>query len=673
MAAEDTQGSNRPGGAWVPPTPEALAGTIPGVEIHDVLGIGGMGAVYRGTQTKLDRLVAIKMIPPGISGDIGDPEIDSSGDDFMARFRKEGLAMAQLNHSNIVQVYEFDQTTDGNFYMLIEYIDGFDLHAMLQEKRRMRPDWAVTAMAQLCGALTYAHEKGIIHRDIKPANIFLTTDGLLKIGDFGLAKIDPASIEAELGAAAHTSVAMGTPHYAAPEQYDLSKPIDHRADLFSIGVVFYELLTGLIPRGKVEPPSTLYTDVPETLDSVVFKAMHTDPDQRYQSASEFLAAIRKATSVEPLSGHDAKSVLLEKDTPEKKSRLGWWISLGALAATGIVAAILLGNGPDEKGPDRPRNERNENSSPKGKNGDSPIDQKKREDRARKPDSGKVFGKARIDSVDQKTDKSDDRMPRIKSSNNPDSRVPATEAAAQKLRENREAQLKSESQKNSEDKSKPSNTRVKPKVPITDPHPDDLIGQRLFEIDTRWRTLVTERVSDEYHRKIGVLNRQYLAAIQRAQEDLIQSGQDDRLSMNPLQNEMRRVAQAKENPLPKNDKLPALIAKLRKTYRATVNTYLEEKNRNSLLGIDRYREEMRAFEVSLTQSGEVDEAIRVRDYRDAMNPILVNLEKALGREPGLMTSESKEDNDESSERNGRPFRSLGGFGKGKGEGKGFSAE
>ncbi|MBI2932237.1 MAG: protein kinase [Planctomycetes bacterium] len=238
--------------------------------IDQFIGRGGMGAVYRATHTMLRRTVAIKVLPPKFAVD---PE-------FVQRFKREALALANLSHPNIVAIH--DMGVQGEiYYFVMEFVEGASLRDILVEKK-LAPEEALKIVPLLCDAMEYAHSKGVIHRDIKPENIILARDGVPKIADFGLAKI----VKGETAAASltQTNVVMGTMEYMAPEQRDNMKTVDHRADIYSLGVVLYEMLTGGLPMGKFEPPSRrIAIDV--RIDDVVLKALENEPDRRYQRAS----------------------------------------------------------------------------------------------------------------------------------------------------------------------------------------------------------------------------------------------------------------------------------------------------------------------------------------------------------------------------------------------------
>lgn len=265
------------GSRFVPPDAADLAGSLPQLEILELIGQGGMGAVYKARQPQIDRLVALKILPPEAGADAA----------FAERFAREAKALARLNHPNIVTLHDFGQA-GGFFYFVMEFMDGLNLRQMLGPKM-LAPREAMAIVPQICEALQYAHDQGIVHRDIKPENILLDRHGQVKIADFGLAKLlNRAPAAASLTG---THQMMGTPHYMAPEQVQGSHDVDHRADIYSLGVVFYEMLTGQLPIGRFEPPSKK-VQVDVRLDDVVLQALQSEPDRRYQHVSEIGSAVK---------------------------------------------------------------------------------------------------------------------------------------------------------------------------------------------------------------------------------------------------------------------------------------------------------------------------------------------------------------------------------------------
>jgi serine/threonine protein kinase len=284
---ETDPGNLGKGPGFVPPPVEELRKLFPRLEILELIGKGGMGAVYRARQPALDRFVALKILPSGVAIEPGFPE----------RFTREARALARLNHPHIVAVHDFGQA-GGQPYLVMEFVDGPNLR-QVEQAGRLTPEQALEIVPQICEALQFAHNEGIVHRDIKPENILLDKRGRVKITDFGIAKIiqpltppsdtrspsDEERVGARGAALTGAKDMLGTPHYMAPEQVEKPATVDHRADIYSLGVVFYELLTGELPLGKFQPPSKK-VQVDVRLDEVVLHTLEKEPERRYQQASQ---------------------------------------------------------------------------------------------------------------------------------------------------------------------------------------------------------------------------------------------------------------------------------------------------------------------------------------------------------------------------------------------------
>ncbi len=272
---------------FVPPQPEELARHFPQLEILALIGRGGMGAVYKARQPSLDRLVALKILPPAVAGDTG----------FAERFTREARALARLSHPNIVSVYDFGQVAGMPFFVM-EYVDGPNLRE-LERGAKLNPREALQIVPQICDALQFAHDEGIVHRDIKPENILLDRKGRVKIADFGIAKLVGQTVTPDAALTGAGDV-VGTLNYMAPEQREKPMTVDHRADIFSLGVVFYELLTGELPIGKFAPPSQK-AQVDVRLDEVVVRALEKEPARRYQHVSDLGTDVQNITAAKPAS------------------------------------------------------------------------------------------------------------------------------------------------------------------------------------------------------------------------------------------------------------------------------------------------------------------------------------------------------------------------------------
>ena len=272
---------------------EEVARLFPQLEILQLIGKGGMGAIYKARQPALDRLVALKILPSQ----------RAAGASFAERFNREARALARLSHPNIVAVHEFGRV-EGLHFFLMEYVDGVNLR-QLQQADRLSARQALEIVPQICDALQYAHDEGVVHRDIKPENVLIDRKGKVKIADFGLAKIlekDAASLRLT-----GEGQVMGTPHYMAPEQVEHPLEVDHRADIYALGVVFYEMLTGELPLGKFSPPSRK-VQVDVRLDDVVLRALEKEPELRYQQASQVKTAVAAIADPPQVTGAQAPPI-----------------------------------------------------------------------------------------------------------------------------------------------------------------------------------------------------------------------------------------------------------------------------------------------------------------------------------------------------------------------------
>jgi serine/threonine protein kinase len=322
--------------------PTQLADKFPQLEILELLGHGGMGAVYKARQTNLDRLVALKIIRPDATHD----------PTFAERFNREAKTLARLSHQHIVAVHDFgeieyyeaeDRPARLLYYFLMEYIDGANLRQLMRAAE-LTPEQALAIVPQICDALQFAHDEGVVHRDIKPENILLDKRGRVKIADFGLAKL--ANGSAAEFTLTGTHQVMGTLRYMAPEQMEGSHTVDHRADIYSLGVVFYEMLTGEAPMGHFEPPSKK-AQVDVRLDEVVLRSLASEPERRYQHASEVKSDLESISST--FSPQSTRSPLdpaeaINPDIEAARQRVQWpGIGLMIVGILSLVLVLMLGS------------------------------------------------------------------------------------------------------------------------------------------------------------------------------------------------------------------------------------------------------------------------------------------------------------------------------------------
>ena len=265
--------------------------------IGEKIAGGGMGTVFAATDEKLNRKVAVKCLADHLAGDAS----------FVERFRREAQAAAGLSHPNIATVYDYGEE-DGCHFIVMEIAEGRDLARVLREEGPLEPERAAPILGQICAALGHAHAAGIVHRDVKPANVILDDEGHVKVTDFGIAR---AAGDSKLTL---TGTVLGTAHYISPEQAN-GDALTPQSDIYSLGVVAYELLTGALPftgeslmavamrhvSEQVPPPSGLNPGVPVAMDEIVERATSKDPEDRFADTDEMAAALSAATDTAPLA------------------------------------------------------------------------------------------------------------------------------------------------------------------------------------------------------------------------------------------------------------------------------------------------------------------------------------------------------------------------------------
>jgi aminoglycoside phosphotransferase (APT) family kinase protein len=270
---------------WTPPAVEALAGVFPGLKVLALAGRGGMGAVYRAEQTRLGRMVAIKLQPAAATADPLARE----------RFEREARLLAELRHANVVQIFDFGALADGTPYLVTEWAEGGDLATRLEAGPAGLAE-AAGWVAQIAGALDAAHARGVVHRDLKPANVLVRGDGSLALADFGLARARGAGFTTELTL---SWVVFGTLDYMAPEQMagaGAAGEITPATDVYALGVMTYRMLTGRVPRGVFVKASRFTAGVPAAVDAVIEAALAHEAGRRPKSAGEFARRFAAAAS-----------------------------------------------------------------------------------------------------------------------------------------------------------------------------------------------------------------------------------------------------------------------------------------------------------------------------------------------------------------------------------------
>ena len=333
---------------FLAPEPAELAPLFPGYTIEWLIATGGMGAVYCAVQKSLDRTVALKILPREFSKDA----------EFCAGFEAEAKAMARLNHPNLVGVYDFGEA-DGMLYIVMEFVPGKSIYHSAYGIA-IDPEEVIRLITGICNGLAHAHENGIIHRDIKPSNILLDLNAQPKIGDFGLAR--PAERKVEEG-----EQIFGTPHYTAPEVVNSPHSVDHRADIFSVGVMLHELLTSHLPAADSRSASNIVR-CDARFDKIIRRATHTSPAARYASAAELadelqaiaapdVSAMRPAAAPDVSAMRQSAASIVAPRRPtvpyhtptRKKSSGGPVVAFLIFAAiVGAVLFVLKAPKPEEK-------------------------------------------------------------------------------------------------------------------------------------------------------------------------------------------------------------------------------------------------------------------------------------------------------------------------------------
>ena len=532
-------------GEWQPPTMEEAAQLFPGYEVLQLLGRGGMGAVFKARQIELDRFVAIKLLPLEISVD----------QNFVGRFRREARAMAKLNHPNIIAVHDFGQTGEGHLFFVMEFVGGANLHEVIQQVG-LDPDQALSLVGQVCAALAYAHGKGVVHRDIKPANVMVNDEWHVKVADFGLARLtDPA---ADIFSTATTGLVMGTPAYMAPEQKS-GAHVDHRADIYSLGVMLYEMLCRQVPRGIFPPPSQCI-GCDERLDHIVNRAMQQQPELRYQNTAEMKADVDTARTPPP-----PPQPAVRRAPPPPKP-IGLWIGIGGGVVVLFVAGFfaLKPNPPPQQ-----------TATPIAEV--API--KPDETKPPKPTPSTI-------KIDQPKVASVEVLPVA---------TPKPELAA---------------------RTTPAPTPPAPRTATPAPKPPSVTGKWLSVQEPQWQAAFAAEVSAPFEKGVADLKKQYVTALDAQLAVAARSGQlDDAVALRA-----ERKLLADGGAIPDADEATTLAAlkALRASYRKIFAGLEAERVSKATIVHGRYDAILAKSLLPLTQSQRLDEALEVKAKREQLS-------------------------------------------------------
>ncbi len=581
---------------WQAPTLEHLQQLLPQYQFTGVLGIGGMGAVYRARQISLDREVAIKLLPPI-------PEDDDM--QYAERFKNEARTMARMSHNCIVSVYDFGSTTDGQLYFVMEHVDGTDVQKMIEATSLLPPAHALAITCAVCDALQYAHEHGVFHRDIKPANILINREGQVKVADFGLAKMNDAA-EARL---LQTNIVLGTPDFVAPESLLAGVIVDGRADLYAVGVMLHLMLTGELPKPEGLRASQIILGLDPRLDTVIAAAMKPDRQQRYQLAAQMrhdldvirttpyvLPAQRVSAPVplpQPIGPHQPTSRPPQRHVsppthrapaakpvppPAKKSFL-IPIVLGTVAAVAVLTFVLLQPAPQKV----PAQVSNPAVKPAPKPAPVVASQ------PAKPPAPKPAPTPNTPKVAEA--KPAPKPEPVQAPSPPPNPAPIMAAAPGPVVEMK-----------------------KPEVPIAAPVIPELVA-----LQTQMDKLTAERVVMPFQADVAKLNAGYLSGIEHAMASEKQVGNLD--GVMALEAEKKQVSTAEPGASSQGTEFTqiASLVKLREIYVSAYAQLDQQRSQRLKALTDPLTVRLKLLEAELTKQDRIDDAKSVREYRDGLSP------------------------------------------------------
>jgi serine/threonine protein kinase len=589
------------GWRWEPPTPETLQEMLPQYEVQMLIGRGGMGAVYKGIQLSLERAVAIKLLPPAIE------QQDTA---FAERFKNEAKLMGRMNHPAIVSVYDFGRTTDGQLYFVMEYVDGTDVQRMIAREGKLPPEHALAITAHLCDALGYAHKQGIVHRDIKPSNVLIDTEGRVKVADFGLAKLADKAVNSGL---TQTGMAMGTPDYVAPETLMFGSDVDGRADIYAVGVMLYQMLTGDIPRGMFKMPSQKFQSIDPRFDGIVRRALEHDREERYQSSHEMRIALDVILTTPRAEPGKESSAVLPKQPPHTPGRTVVPSSRNPASAQQRRQAS-----PYESYAPPPAPQPQQTSTMPyviaallmlGVGGWFVIN---RQDQTTPPNPFETAETTPPASPGVPSQTSTTTPPTKIEKPPPPSMTPPAQTPAQTV--------KPASTSVSSNTFKPATPAVTIPKTTTAPVPPSTpadnakpVTDRLATLESQFQTAFEREVNTSYADQLTTLGTGYVQALDRSMQEATKAGRLDEAIA--LREEKQRFTTHKFMPSIDPSGLHPSIVKLRNTYRGAEKNYSLQKDADSLPLYDRYIEVLSALEKELIAQGRNGDALRVRTKRD----------------------------------------------------------
>lgn len=626
---------------WLPPSAEHLSRLLPQYEVECLLGRGGMGAVYRGRQKSLNRLVAIKILPP---------QMEDEDASYLERFKNEAQIMAKFIHPGIVAIHDFGETAEGQLYIVMEYVDGSDVSRMIATQGRLPPEHALAIAAHVCDALSYAHSHGVIHRDIKPANILINHEGAVKVADFGLAKVD------EPGATGltKTGMAMGTPDYIAPEALVFGSQVDARADLYAVGVMLYHMLTGEVPRGAFDLPSRRLGTDPR-FDAIILKAMKMDREERYQSSSAIRQDLDAILSMPLLRSADAH-VRQQQSSPQgtktqtadegvrapldpssnrprnskSKATMIALASTAAVLATGAILVLKQSKVDAENAP-QSQNSAQESQATSAAKQSGPLSRSEAEIASQRLPEG------RAERGNPLSGPAKDAKPTAQGIPSGASQVRTTLPAAPPAKPVLVAQANTTPKlgQAADEKAVPRpDHRTDPVSPAA---PAVTLPPELTTLQQQYDKLLVERVTGIYDADVAKLNAGYLAGLDRAAAAAQSAGQLDTVLAIQKEKKLvqgggvanspsgsRDLASPAPSAVPATDdeKTPEALKNLRTIYRTSLTKLDEQRTANHTALLTPYVTRLKQIEADLTKTGRIPDAVAVKSYREGLGTIPV---------------------------------------------------
>lgn len=553
-----------------------------------------MGAVYRGIQSSLDRHVAIKLLPPAV---------EQQEPAYAERFRNEARLMGRMNHPAIVSVYDFGKTADGQLYFVMEYVDGTDVQQMLARQGRLPAEHALAVTAHLCDALDYAHRQGVVHRDIKPSNVLIDREGRVKVADFGLAKLVTTQTNTTL---TQTGIAMGTPDYVAPESLMLGVEVDGRADIYAVGVMLYQMLTGDIPRGMFKMPSQKFPGLDPRYDAIIRRALENDREERYQSSVELRRALDVILATPAAVEGQVSSAVLPKQPARPPGR-----TVVPTSGSGNVKAPSSKSAQPDVVPE-PLPSASSLPYVLGALTFLAIGAyfASRPQTHHEVESTNVEQPSAVAVVDS-------APPPVERKNATSAPQPPT-VSAPVQREAKQApttpsMAPSASVPDAPARPVPMPAQPERSLPMPTVKPAASTTERLATLESQFQSAFEREVNAAYSDSLATLGSSYTAALERTLAEATRAGRlDEALA---LRDEKVRYTTHKFMPSIDPAGLHAAVLKLRETYRSAEKTYAQQRDATSLPLYDRYIEVLNAYERELQGQGRQGDAAKVRIKRD----------------------------------------------------------